>query len=210
MNYTKFYIVRHGESLGNAVRKFLGHTDLDLSEVGYEQARVTAEQLRGVNFDKIYSSDLIRAYNTVLCLAQLRDMEIYKSRELRELMIGEWENMLLDDIISAYNNEYVNGWLADFYNFVCPGGESVAGAGDRFFNCLYSIAKENPGKTILIGAHAAVIRSFWIKINKMNKSLVDGSINFPTNASYSTVLFDGEKFVPEDYSCDAHLFRFKK
>ena len=31
--------IRHGQSLGNMVRSFLGHTDLDLSPLGYEQAQ---------------------------------------------------------------------------------------------------------------------------------------------------------------------------
>ena len=66
INDTLIYIIRHGESLGNKNRKFLGHTDLDLTDLGYAQALKTAECLASVPFDRIYSSDLIRAYNTAL------------------------------------------------------------------------------------------------------------------------------------------------
>ena len=43
---TKLIIIRHGQSLGNATRTFLGHTDKDLSELGYNQALATAEHLK--------------------------------------------------------------------------------------------------------------------------------------------------------------------
>ena len=61
---TKIYFIRHGESLGNAARKILGHTDLDLSELGYRQAFATAEHLKDIHIDVIYSSDLMRAMHT--------------------------------------------------------------------------------------------------------------------------------------------------
>ena len=43
MDLTKIIFIRHGESLGNAKRMMLGHTDLDLSLLGYIQAKTTAE-----------------------------------------------------------------------------------------------------------------------------------------------------------------------
>ena len=86
---TKIIIIRHGESLANAKRIYLGHTDWDLSEKGKEQARQVAEYLSDEKIDVIYSSDLIRAYNTALPHAQRRGMKIIKSRGLREVYLGE-------------------------------------------------------------------------------------------------------------------------
>ena len=56
---TVFFLVRHGQSIGNAKREFLGHTDKDLSELGYLQAQKTADLLANERIDVIYSSDLI-------------------------------------------------------------------------------------------------------------------------------------------------------
>ena len=36
---TKIYLIRHGESVGNLHRICLGHTDLDLTDLGFEQAK---------------------------------------------------------------------------------------------------------------------------------------------------------------------------
>ena len=61
---TKIILVRHGQSQGNAIRVLLGHTDLDLTELGFRQAACTAEALRHERIDVIYSSDLKRAMST--------------------------------------------------------------------------------------------------------------------------------------------------
>ena len=87
---TVFYLVRHGQSIGNANREFLGHTNKDLSPFGYLQADRTADFLSDVKIDAIYSSDLIRAYNTALPHAKLRNMEVVPSQNLRELYAGAW------------------------------------------------------------------------------------------------------------------------
>lgn len=34
---TTLYLIRHGQSLGNVQRRFLGHTDWDLTELGYRR-----------------------------------------------------------------------------------------------------------------------------------------------------------------------------
>ena len=51
----RLIFVRHGQSLGNKVRSFLGHTNLDLSELGYAQAELTGKYLKERKIDAIYS-----------------------------------------------------------------------------------------------------------------------------------------------------------
>ena len=54
-------MIRHGQSIGNLNRVYLGHTDWDLTELGYKQAELVCEYLKDEKIDIIYSSDLIRA-----------------------------------------------------------------------------------------------------------------------------------------------------
>ena len=70
---------------------------------------------------------------------------------------------------------------------------------------LFRIAKENRGKRILVGLHAAAIRAFFGKIKGIEPNELAGAFDFPTNASVSVVYFDGEKLVPGYYSYDEHL-----
>ena len=202
---TVFYLVRHGQSIGNATREFLGHTDKDLSPLGYEQAERTADYLEDVKFDAIYSSDLIRAYNTAVPHARRREMNIVSKRELRELQAGIWEGMKVEDIIAKYPHEFLDLWRAEFGTTTIPGGENVQDGANRFYNAVMEIAKENVGKTVLITAHAAVIRGFWGKITKTAPECLAGAFDYPTNASVSVFYFDGEELQAGKYSHDAHL-----
>ena len=205
-NTTKLIVLRHGESIGNAERKILGHTDLDLSPLGYLQAEATAKYLRNEKIDKIYSSDLLRAYNTAVPHAKIRNLEIIKSEKLREAYVGDWEGLNLEQITEKWGREslYV-AWKKNFGTFVFPHGESVKDAGERFYKEIMHISTENIGKTVLIAAHAAVIRGFWSIISGISWKDIVKSFDFPSNASYSIVYFDGERLIPESYSNDAHL-----
>ena len=87
----RFIIERHGQSEGNLVRSFLGHTDLPLSELGRRQAAKTAEFLKDENIDVMISSDRKRAYQTAEPLAKLKGMEIIPNEGLREIYAGKWD-----------------------------------------------------------------------------------------------------------------------
>ena len=203
---TLIYLVRHGESIGNKNKMFLGHTDLDLSELGYKQAEATASALSKVRFDKIYSSDLQRAYNTAKAHADLRGMTVITDPGLRELYVGDWEGKHVDEIIERYGEKaFKEDWHGGFGTFKFPGGESAMEGSRRFYNTVMKIVRENVGKTLLIAAHAAVIRGFWSIICDVAPEDIVEKIPFSTNASYSIAEFDGEKLLPLEYSHDEHL-----
>lgn len=206
---TVFFLVRHGQSIGNAKREFLGHTDKDLSELGYLQAQKTADFLADEKIDVIYSSDLIRAYNTAVPHAKLRDMEIIPDRNLRELYAGIWEGMRVEDIIANYPHEFLDEWRGNFGLSTLPGGESVQHAAERFYAEVKKIADENRGKRILITAHAAVIKAFWGKMTSTPPEKLAGAFDYPTNASVSTFYYDGNTLIAGEYSHDAHLTDLK-
>lgn len=202
---TVVFLIRHGESIGNACGEFLGHTDKDLSELGYIQARRTAEFLSSERVDAVYSSDLIRAHNTVAPHAKMRGISVIDSVKLREIYAGEWDGLNYRQIKEGYSDAYIEGWRANFGTFTLPGGESVQAAGKRFHDEVLRIASENVGKRVIIGAHAAVIRSFWGKISGTLPEELAEKIQFPNNASVSLVYFDGNRLLPGEYSHDAHV-----
>lgn len=205
MKKTKIILVRHGQSLGNAVGMYLGHTNLGLSDVGHRQARITAEHLKDEKIDAVYSSDLLRAHDTAVPHAEMRGLEVIDSEQLREINIGDWEGMYVEDLKRDFYDEFVIKWQQNFGTYKFHGGESVIGAATRFYNEVLRIAKENEGKCVLIAAHAAVIRAFWCTVCEIPPERMAAAYPYPTNASYSTVEFDGEKFTPIEYSHDSHM-----
>ena len=61
----RLVLVRHGLSSFNAKGLIQGRTDDSiLTDEGYEQARKAGKALSKINFDKIYSSPLVRAAET--------------------------------------------------------------------------------------------------------------------------------------------------
>ena len=60
----KLYLVRHGETAWNIDNKYQGITDIPLNEIGIKQAQAIARRMKAFKIDKIYSSDLSRAYET--------------------------------------------------------------------------------------------------------------------------------------------------
>lgn len=202
---TKIILIRHGESLGNLNHIMLGHTDIDLAPRGYLQAEACAKYLQDVQIDAIYSSDLIRAYHTAEPHAKMRGLPITTSRELRECYVGDWENVPIEKIVEEQYDLFYKGWRDTFGTFQIPGGESVPHAAQRFYDEVMRIAKDNIGKTVLIAAHAAVIRAFWGKVTKTPPEKLAKTYLYPTNASCSFLYYDGEDLVPLEYSVDEHL-----
>ncbi len=204
---TRILIVRHGESLANAVRVFLGHTNLGLSERGHAQAKATADFLKDEPISAIYSSDLVRAYDTAVPNAEYHSLSITSDERLRELYIGKWENMRIADIEEQWGEEYTVGWKRRFGVFTPPEGEAISAAGRRFFDAVLDIAKRHEGECVLITAHAAVIRSFYALVAGIPAERVATDIDFPYNASVTTVYFDGNDLIAGEYSHAKHLTR---
>lgn len=200
---TKIIIERHGQSFGNAKGIYLGHTDLGLTEEGIMQATVTAEHLREEKIDAVYSSDLIRAYQTALPHAEIRGISVITSKNLREIFVGDWDGCPAADLRRDFAEDFNKNRF--FYTFQYPNGESFSEAAERFYNEIFEIARKNEGKTVLVVSHSAVIRAFWYKMCGYESGNMAEKFDFMTNASYSTLTFDGEKFVPGHYFYDAHV-----
>ena len=79
----ELYIVRHGQSRGNAGTET---DDPALTETGFEQAQLTGEALQAVRFDKVYTSHLTRAVQTAAAIltAQRSDVALEVVPELAE------------------------------------------------------------------------------------------------------------------------------
>lgn len=187
---TTLIFVRHGESLGNARSEFLGHTDLDLSEKGYAQAECAGRYIQK-NFkpDIIYSSDLLRAYNTAETINKYLQVEIIKDKSLREIYAGEWEGKTFDRLETEFQKDF-SVWRNDIGNAICTGGESVAELQKRVLAKVNEIVADNDGKTVLTATHATVIRALECAFRGVSLSEMK-NIPWVKNASVSMVEYSG-------------------
>ena len=187
----RFIIERHGQSMGNLVRSFLGHTDLPLSDLGREQAAKTAEFLKNENIDVIISSDLKRAYQTAEPLAKLKGMEIIPDKELREIYAGKWENMIFEDIYATYPEDF-GVWLNDIANAVCTEGEAVRDLDRRIYKEICRLGEKYAGKTVFIATHATPIR--LLRLRALGLPIEDAKEHpWAPNASVTEIGYENGK-----------------
>lgn len=155
----KIFLLRHARpELPHGGRLYYGHTDYPLSESGAERAKRLREELNGVRFSAVYSSDLERARRTAELAVSEENPDIIFTSELREIFLGEWEGKSFDEVRSAWVELYEKRG-ADFAKVPPPGGESFADLQKRAVPTFARILKESPSGNILIVTHAAFIWS---------------------------------------------------
>ena len=201
---TTVIFIRHGQSEANLGRVFAGHFDAPLSPLGHQQAKKTAEAVASkFHIDKIYASDLLRAYDTGKYLADLLGMEIIPDTNFREIFAGAWEGQRVEDIMEKYADDF-EVWKSDMGNSRPTDGESTRELGERILARTREVVAENEGKTVVVATHAAAIRALMTMCSGKEFSAMQ-DIPFVSNASYSVLVAENGRFEFTEVSCDDHL-----
>lgn len=197
-------MIRHGESEANRNNIFAGHIDPDLQDKGVEQAKVTAKFICDkYKVDKIYSSDLKRAYNTALELSKLTGLEITKDEGMREIKAGEWEGILFTDLIKFFPDDF-GKWMTDIGEAGCTGGETIREMTSRVCSTIEKIALENDGKTVAVASHATPIRAILTMVRHGNVEKMN-DVDWVSNASVTELSYENGKFEVVAEGQDEHL-----
>src|SRR5678815_5552851 len=146
---THVLLIRHGQSQGNAERRFGGHTATPLSARGRKQAHATAQALKDDSLTAIYSSDLARAIETALPLARATGLEIHRTTAFRERSVGVMEGLTFEDAAQRHPEEYAALLRRDFEH-VLTGGESYRQLLDRATLKLDKIIRQHHCGTIVV------------------------------------------------------------
>ena len=143
----RIYLARHGQTDGNLKGIAQGWTDTPLNETGLKHAAMLAERLRGVKLDGIYSSTLSRSRTTAETVsADGRKMKVKSLPGLREVFLGKWENIALNDPIFKTRPPADKRGPED--------GESGEQVAARVRDAVSRILKDHRKGTILIVGHA--------------------------------------------------------
>ena len=162
--------VRHGETVENAQRKYLGHSDAPLAEEGIAQAERLAGQLyREIQPPlAVYTSDLQRCTATADILARQWGIAPQKVPALRELSFGDWELLTYEQVMQQ-DPERARSWYDDPFSAKPPNGESLQELGKRVDEWLRSLLEQQAAhgqETCLLVSHGGVIRWFqaaWLQ-----------------------------------------------
>ncbi len=150
------YLVRHAQAKTEPGKRYIGQTDLPLSQKGIMQARNLAAYFKDIPLNSIVSSDLERARTTAGIVAAPHGIAVETRKNLREILLGEWENIPFEEIRRCCPEQFqARGQNMD--TFRPPGGESFQDLSDRVIPEFKSLVHARP-QNILIVAHAGVNR----------------------------------------------------
>jgi probable phosphoglycerate mutase len=153
---THLYLVRHGQSAGNAEGRFGGHGVTPLSELGRRQAELTAKALARERIQVIYSSDLLRAVESAEPLAKLLKLDVHSSSDFRERHVGVLEGLTFDESKRRHPSDYY-ALVNRAVDHVISGGESYRHLLRRITLKLHNILREHQGQRIAIYTHTGAI-----------------------------------------------------
>lgn len=158
------YIIRHGKTDWNALRRLQGQTDIPLNEEGREMARKAATEYREIHFDECYSSPLIRARETAKLLLEGRNVPIYYDDRLKEMSFGIYEGVQNSSDIPESPMKLFFESPQDYEGV--EGGETFEELFARTGSFLAEVVKPKllEGKDILIVGHGAMNSSIVCQV----------------------------------------------
>jgi broad specificity phosphatase PhoE len=203
-NATTIYLVRHGESetnansdKGSSFHRQWGEFEAPLTEKGEEQAQKRAEDLKDIQFDAIFSSDLTRAKQTGEIIKLERQLAIETTALIRERSYG---NYLLsfgrkskEEIEEKMREELGKlDELAKMNYKPGPDVESPNESAGRIITFLREIAVAYTGKTVLVINHGNNMRNLLTHLGYAKfDELTSGDIE---NTGYVILESDGTDF----------------
>ncbi len=153
---TRLYLIRHGQSDGNAEGRFGGHGPTPLSKLGQEQAERTAKALAKEGVDVIYSSDLLRSVQTADALAKLIEKTVHQTTAFRERHVGVLEGLTFDESKQKFPRDYY-ALINRSVHHVITEGESYRHLLRRATTELRNILRNHQGERIAIFSHTGAI-----------------------------------------------------
>ncbi len=155
-------LIRHGETPWNRAGLWQGHADPDLTAEGLAQAEALAVALAAEHarapWQRVYSSDLLRARRTAQCLAERLGLALEVDRRLRELDVGRWVGLTRAEI-EAREAALLAAFERGEPGVRPGGGESRIEIRERSHAFLCELAAQRAGERLLVVTHLGVIRA---------------------------------------------------
>lgn len=180
----RLYMIRHGQTYANRDKFYYGKEEVDLTPLGEEQAKSIRPVLERIPFDKVYSSDYLRAIRTQQLA--LPGVEGIREPLLREIDAGELGGKPHSYLVE--NQAKYGDWTPgkDQRGYAPAGGESMEDVGNRLKKFLQMLEKD-PCDNVAAFVHNGVLGCML--------RLVLGATDFKRNAVYSA-------------NCAVHVFEY--
>ena len=157
MQATQIIAVRHGETAWNVETRIQGQLDIALNETGRWQAQRLARALAAREpIATIYSSDLLRAWDTAISIADATRLTLHTHEGLRERGFGIFQGKTYAQIEATWPEDAVR-WRKREPGWAPPEGESLLDFRQRILDTVQALAAQHLGERILVVAHGGVM-----------------------------------------------------
>lgn len=202
MKIERVLLIRHGETDWNAERRWQGKAPTPLNGRGLEQAQRLAAYLRRRPIGSIYSSDLVRAWQTASILGEALGLAPRPESRLRELNVGVFQGLTPSECLARYPDDYAR--FREFVlEFVIPNGESRLQLQERMAVAWHEIAANAKGPEVVIVSHGGAIRMLLLKLFAHHADLID-TASFE-NTSITTAAHEHGRWQLIDIATVPHL-----
>ena len=157
----KIYLIRHGETESNLLKRYCGSFEDVLTAKGVNQAKELALRLRDVKFNKIYTSPLERAVKS--CQLIIPGEDYVKDERLKEMSFGIFENKSYTELKELYPTE-LGKWSLDWKGYALPQGESTEEAFLRVSSFMKELESDESLDNVLLVAHGGIIKLIYCYI----------------------------------------------
>ena len=199
----KLYIVRHGETEWNVIKRFQGQLNTPLTEKGMEKLRETGKKLENVLFDEVYTSELGRTVASAEIILnenrgyKNKKLELKKLAELNEVYFGVWQGLTYEEVFLKYPEE-ANNYFYNVKNYKAENveAENLKDALERFLKGINKILDSHESGNILVVTHGTVLEMFMNYV--ANDSIFDiDERTLMGNGDYKVFSYKDEKFQEE-------------
>jgi broad specificity phosphatase PhoE len=171
----RLILVRHGESLANAERRFTHGPHEPLSRRGRDEALERA-RLIAARFDPValYASPFVRALETARLIGSVLGLAPIVVDALQEQDFGQLRGQGYDSVRSDPT------WHTDRWRYRPPGGETLEEVFHRVGPALDAIADRHLGQQVVVVSHGGVMAALhaWTTVRR-----VEGVPPISANAS---------------------------
>ena len=168
---TRLILIRHGETDWNIEGRYQGQADPPLNRRGLSQAGQVAVPLKEVGIDLLYSSPLLRAYQTAQAIAQELGVPLYTEPRFMEIHQGDWQERLQSEIEVMYP-EVFRRWQSEPWSATPPGGESLKQVQSRVYAALDDILERRARQCVGIVTHRIPIILIRLRYQSVNPDTV--------------------------------------
>jgi broad specificity phosphatase PhoE len=167
----RLIFIRHGETPWNVTLQYQGQGNVPLNERGREQARRAAERLRRLDVVALYSSDIVRAWETAAIVGAAIGREPVAAPEIREIDVGQWEGHTPEELYRRFP-DHMAEYKRDPARTVRLGGESYAQLQARALVFLTRIQERHAqGEVVAAVSHGGTIRAILCHVIGLDLAL---------------------------------------